>query len=736
MSPTTEVRSTSAARPELTAKLKATGGSPQGPKKASSLASKIPPGLKVKASTAIRSSVSSKLTTAESTTQPAGNVFAGGAVQKKRKSLQDVSSDSSKGPKFLSHRYNRLLEKGSKDKENNAPVQMPKKLISLDPKAPQTLTSTSSVNPQLEKPQKQDDISGEVTDIDAGQPAPPRKGSLKRTPTGGGTGTAEASQAHTRRKSVRWDDNVQITSFEPVEVLGPEPSLFVPDDDQAWSLTAEDDDEVEGTRTLPRNAFPKWRSPSPPRGQERHYNSTPSVVRQNISKPCLLGSQASRAINLVFQDVPQNVPQPWVADFRGRDRLVFSHTCTAQDFRQQFRRDPNLYRNLACGSLSAPTDRGTLETVAARLKLRSQGVFCYASCFCVLLFPYKSEEWQFEAEHIRRTSGSLLYIVFEPMSLTETDLALSGSLTSAERESWEKTLPRILRQFTNLEYQRVFPSTLQNPEKHHIFLAFPSTTEEEARLLVSWLKVSSNTECIIYDGYTAGDWARFVNVGKGAMIIHEDAMWKIRQFPGMFDVLNQASSGSFAISIFQRACGGFPAAATRSAADPGVGEIGLWRLFLSPKVFLMTPSFIASQPQEVRLFVNFFLKARDDNEGAFHRARLAVPANLEEWLLDLLADRVKKPVEKSPNIHKEDIKALAKVIHHIGLLVEGSSEDEVLSSLIIAPATIDASDEQSLVNWFGWWTITNLDRYGRFYVLGSAGDSSPLWISPSGRCVT
>ena len=50
------------------------------------------------------------------------------------------------------------------------------------------------------------------------------------------------------------------------------------------------------------------------------------------------------------------------------------------------------------------------------------------------------------------------------------------------------------------------------------------------------------------------------------------------------------------------------------------------------------------------------------------------------------------------------------------------------SPVVLADPAIDPNDEQSLVNWFGWWSTLYMDQYRAFYVLGSENKSLHLDI--------
>ncbi|KAL2160092.1 hypothetical protein VTH06DRAFT_1747 [Thermothelomyces fergusii] len=64
---------------------------------------------------------------------------------------------------------------------------------------------------------------------------------------------------------------------------------------------------------------------------------------------------------------------------------------------------------------------------------------------------------------------------------------------------------------------------------------------------------------------------------------------------------------------------------------------------------------------------------------------------------------------------------MAADLHLTRLLQAGAeAQDEDNSSLIYADPSIDPNDEQSLVNWFGWWATLRADQFRKFHVIGSS----------------
>lgn len=92
--------------------------------------------------------------TAKRSTPAAQNVFIGGTVRKKRPTLYDAASDVTKEPRLLSYKHRRTLELHQRDRENIAPPQMPKTLISLDSshKTNKTDTADTAASPGSFKP--------------------------------------------------------------------------------------------------------------------------------------------------------------------------------------------------------------------------------------------------------------------------------------------------------------------------------------------------------------------------------------------------------------------------------------------------------------------------------------------------------------------------------------------------------------------------------------------------------
>ncbi|KAG7429401.1 hypothetical protein Forpi1262_v009639 [Fusarium oxysporum f. sp. raphani] len=129
-------------------------------------------------------------------------------------------------------------------------------------------------------------------------------------------------------------------------------------------------------------------------------------------------------------------------------------------------------------------------------------------------------------------------------------------------------------------------------------------------------------------------------------------------------------------------------------------------------------------PQQAWAFFKWAYKYWLQHRGAF---TLIVCAEFENWVHEV-AVGVKEDWEthlESIRVREEDkataekeIDALFKCSQHAREITGPSDDDQ--PALVFAPDSIDGNDEQSLVNWFGWWSVLNLDQYRHFTVLGSS----------------
>ncbi len=156
------------------------------------------------------------------------------------------------------------------------------------------------------------------------------------------------------------------------------------------------------------------------------------------------------------------------------------------------------------------------------------------------------------------------------------------------------------------------------------------------------------------------------------------------------------------------------------------------RLFPSGRAFFITPSFVISDPIKFCEFMQWF-------GGWCHNPRylLATSADFPSWLQGLCMEKSQEwtkyqqghsgepgfaQVTGKYGLTKDRTDALVKAWQILRKIMDYGDEEthRDVQKVMWAPREINPNDEQSLVNWFLWWSTMFLDRHRRFYVLGSS----------------
>ncbi|KAF5667573.1 hypothetical protein FHETE_5631 [Fusarium heterosporum] len=626
-----------------------------------------------------------------------GNVFASGKERKKRVTLAENAKDPNKAPRLLKPRPARIIEKASRDRECAAPTRVPSDLISLNP------AERHTGNPSIQSPGVI--IIGTHAwndgDIHSRRDESPPKDNT----------TSKAKV----KKSISWG-NVQekiISSTEEPTTFERETSLFLRRDSVVPTDTVSHvkNEEHIGKESTPSIAnVPSqrvaWTETTPAPTIQRDKNPLSKTIATDIQ----FGPGTRETISVAFErnQPPSQPEQPWPNLFENEPILIFTHTCIAQDF--WYQEKALTIDKLGHGSVVSSGNPTSLSLVANWLGCRSLGVLLYRSDLCVFL-------------HIPPEVGTLQYSLFRPATHFTTR-SLAPVILPEDLESGD-VLPQMTSTLFNrmlgFQYEQILPENApMNLSKHSFFLAFPASAGQEAQFIGTWLR-SCNPECKIFSTFFPGQWRSFVKLDQGVVIVHEEAIWSIRMFPNVWGLLNTASNFSF--RLFSKCLQ--PEPLYPSLGQPcRIGDVSLLPICGSRKALLVTPSFVVSQPQQCWNFFKWFYKAWHDNHDSI---RLVVCASFDSWILDVAAENEDDwALHKSANKVRDDEKEVAKQEHDalyksweaIRALMDYPDEEQ--SALIFAPECIDDNDEQSIVNWFGWWSIMNLDTYRKFSVVGSS----------------
>ncbi|PTB74126.1 hypothetical protein M440DRAFT_108366 [Trichoderma longibrachiatum ATCC 18648] len=584
------------------------------------------------------------------------NIFTGGRTRKGRHTLREVAADPATTPRFLNSRLQRKLELQARDQEGTrAPNQRPVGLISLDPYNTQ---STSGEQASAQDAQDDGQANGK-----------------RRSPTKG---------------VVHWED-------EPME-LDPSESLFV-------SERILDPFNSHDNEELPHRPKP-------------------------ISKAVQLGSDGLTTINLSFDGLPDEAYASWAKRFRSPEPLVFTHTCTRHDFDCQTAPSGQLKIIPLCqGAVSSCTAEDSLKSLASNLRLGSTGLLSIGEGYCVYMFVSGESGGQ---NTQAANDAALGYLLFEPVDseilgplmLSPAPRLRLSDLTKGDESSASSSRP--LSRIFGLNYEDLLPPFAKNAERHNFFIAFPRRANQEAHLLSWWLR-DNNGKCDIRAAYTEGHWDSFLRLTHGVVIIHEDALWSIRSFP-RFNNLLHGPRANFTFWMFSRSLSPIRALGSGEAPPPPLGDIRLHRVFDPGAAFLITPSFFISEPENAYAFLKWFWIRFVKSVDASRPSKLVLCAKADEWMNDLSLEKlimrhrcpltVPEEERVAKGISDKAIQCRFKTFRMLQQLVV-DAPSEVAGRIIFAPESIDGNDEQSLVNWFGWWSTLHIHEYRRFTVVGS-----------------
>ncbi|KAI9155335.1 hypothetical protein HJFPF1_07917 [Paramyrothecium foliicola] len=540
---------------------------------------------------------------------------------------------------------------------------------------------------------------------------------------------ASSVKGKKKKKSVRW---VDVPEENGTDRRKKEDSLFVTDDRR--DPDKDRDLDIDGTV---RQAAEKGTIQSDaPRNLETSEielclrdRFQPDVNARK--KKCILDTKTRGPITLVFDGIARHPDAGWLSDFESIEVMTFTHTCPAADFNHY---DSSLSlreggNNLIAGGIYSLSDSEYIRKRADLMRIGELGWLSHQERYCVLVFPSLSEGWKVISQN--ETAGlmhfPLQYCIFKPTFALDSRFLTPISYTRSPEET---NLFLGAEKADNTErpfgpyYQDLIPWG-QKRVIHRFFLAFPEARASEAALISQWLR-DSNPVCEINTSLTPGQWSYFSQQENGILVLHEDAATSIRRIPGLQKLLHRQSL-QHSFWIFTRHLKPLFSSPTLSDQPADYGRMRLQRIFTQGIAICVTPSFLLSQPEQAYQLLKWFWRPFFTERDISYPGKLVVCAGIDHWLLDLIVEKTlfrQKSRRFSPHelsvkgIHDEGMEARSKSWKLLQKLVAASTED-VDGPLVFAPESIDGNDEQSLVNWFGWWSLMNADKFRKFSVVGS-----------------
>lgn len=629
------------------------------------------------------------------------NVFAGGKVRKPRKRLSEVVSDTTKEPQLLRLRLQNLAQKQLRDNEG---TRAPSLQLPLRTNTPPSTRRSSA--PDVSQSSVNVDREAEVQ-----APSTTRRSSL-------GSSLPTSSSVHEKqsvRKSVDSNDDQRPPKRARTVHFDIEPRAKDTEGyDEYESLFVEQDDSMPDVDQQVADPEPEQtEATSAP-------NSGPPTlpILSPVRKECRFGSGAAQSLGMNFVGVPAEETQAsWAAHFRGENELIFSHSCMSRDFL-----DPVCPHGeeLCRGYAEGVSMSEQLDGITNDIKIGALGLLCHLGEFYAILFSSRSEEWsQIQSRGCPKGDSVLGFVLFksEPC-LNPIMLAPFTYMTEKQSGSPafspEERIPTVDLVFRSTLSQ-LLPPVSQQAQETSFFLAFPPSAEQEAIFISQWLK-SSTALCNVKSSLKPGDWSSFVDQNSGVVVIHEKAFSAIRSFPHLADMLH-ASKSNFLFWLFRRpllSMERFP------QMDPALRAISteLCPILRPGTAILVTPSFLVSQPRQAYNFFKWGFQNFSQTSQSYYPGKLVVCAGIEDYILGLAKEKAEL-CSKNRTAIKWDMEAYMKSWRLVRELMSESVEIAD-GRVVLAPDAIDGNDEQSLVNWFGWWSMEHIDQVRRFTVLGSS----------------
>jgi chromo domain-containing protein 1 len=691
-----------------------------------------------------------------------GNVFLGGKTRKAKARLEDSAVNPKNEAKhFNKHRIARISEKRSRDKEDKAPDASVLRSTLFDISKGQQIigriASSKSGSGHLDAPktcttQEAEIISGD----DIITPPVPMRPALKKQKTGNSDG---------RKKSVQFAEEEEELLFtsEPMTLDDPRDLEFPAA--AVSELASLHDGQIIRPPTPPRGSVSAListpgRGPAPPSTKLpiAGYRALRIQVNSSI---CFAFRETSRSINAVFHGVTSSDAEAGLTTFLEKGTMRFDHTCLAQIFLPQLER---LLEKTSGSSVSSVESAGEvqvadreaafIEAVASDIRADLIGLCYVASSRIIVLYPTKCDDWRIpnlEFDSPDPSEAALHYIALSnKMDLSSHLVSLQDFRRKAINELEMKMTDRalLLQRSLNWQYDRLVSAYMSEEDaQHHFILLFPEgKAQTTLPFVVRWVQ-ACDPRCRIFLGHHPGAWTGFCSREKtkadiGVVVVHESLTSALRRFPGLQGLIFNDFCNIWSFSESLEASPALPSLTMETNLSIP-GALGFQRLFPHRSTLMLTPSFLISEPRQTLRLLRWF----QSNWSGTSDYKLVTASNIVDYLKTTAlsaADERSALLQHSVNhvdelekqaaertLSSEDCEARFRAWVVAAELEELREQragrlaySEENSPLIFADEAIDANDEQSLVNWFGLWSLMRMDQFRKFHVVGS-DDQNP-----------
>ncbi|KAI0843733.1 hypothetical protein F5Y06DRAFT_255692 [Hypoxylon sp. FL0890] len=652
-----------------------------------------------------------RLTATRTRPQPAApptrtsNVFVSGKERKKRASLGDIMDDPSKAPKaFNSMRVMNIAKKRGIERKDVAHPD-----ISSIPAS--FILSNDRNRPSADK-----------TKANAPS-APPEAPSLVQSPTAiSPISTSMPPLAPKAKKSVR---------FTGAEDIPPEdvPMYDAPNDLVEGPASGPSAMDYSSGGSGSARAPPPARRLSLASYQERGQF-------QVVSKTAVFGKAGSESIRVLFTDVVRQ-SQPWLTAFIAQERLDFGSICAPYDFNSH--KAFLVEEIFSTGAIEGTSNevRSTLTNVAEHLRRYSYGCHLVTGQFSILVYPSQCDGWNGLGLEKNMSGSPLRHMIYKSPGDTRLYPPLSVPRAPARlRETEQVSHCRVLvKDLFGLDFSQFLPQVPNEKDRQVFMLIFPDREAQVCNMIKLWLR-SCQPTCRIFSQELKDSWTKFHETvratnGTGTIILHEDVSVAVRKLPRLFQLLDNKRTYTF----WDLATGQYnpPRFPSDVSARIEPGTLQMTRLFPHGRAFLITPSFALSDPARLCQFLDWFKKyyvnphylimACADFPNYLKAITLEKAQEREEMCSSHKDDPRLEEMLTDHGLGKSDLEARFRAWEILKDIMEKCGDEEVseeLRKVSWITNFIDPNDEQSLVNWFCWWSTLKCDQYRKFTVLGSS----------------
>ncbi|KAI8963007.1 hypothetical protein F5Y11DRAFT_320538 [Daldinia sp. FL1419] len=629
------------------------------------------------------------------------NVFIGGKERKKRASLGDVMGDSSKTPTvFNSLRVINIAKKKGIEKTDAAHPD-----ISSIP-ASFILTNDKRNRPSLS--------------------LAPAEAPVVQSPTAiSPTNTSPTTPAPKAKKSVRFTGAQNNTS-------GDTPMGEAPDDGAGPIVHSPMDIDH------PPEASESINNPPPRKMSLATYQERGQT--QLVMKAAVFGKAGTEPIEVLFCGITRQT-QPWLSAFMAQETFHFDSICTSGNFASH--KLGLVEKTLSTGTIEAKSEEASsaLSNVAEHLRRGSYGSHLVTENFSILVYPSRCDDWnrlRLDGTKIN-AEAHLIFMIYSPPENFNINIYPPASVPRAPSRPGPMTRgsygQMLIKDLVGLDFSRFLPQTTKDKDKQVFLLFFPERENHVLSVVENWLR-RCQPNCRVFNYRSNNDWVQFHQTAQagaaGTVILHEDFSTVIRKLPGVFQLIDKHSFTFWVLTTGQYNPPRFPSD-VNAVVEPGT--LQMTRLFPQGRAFLITPSFALSDPVLLHKFLKWF-QIYCCNPCYTIVACANFPDYLKAITLEKEAERKEMHAANQNNPNREDLlikSGLGKqelnarfqawmVLKEIIAKFGDEQTSEEVRKVEWITDFIDPNDEQSLVNYFCWWSSLKCDQYRKFTVLGSSGN--------------